>query len=163
MRAWTVGVECGIRMYSTDVWDENTWWEHVLMPSFIMCFHAVIRFSCWVYPLYGKSNRKSNKFVQNQTNLLYKHTHTQNILKTHAHTNTHTHTSTHTQTHTHANTHTNTHTHKHTHAHAYDTYIQHTYVRGDPWAPSLVKQNLNTTQNHKVFTAWDGMGGLVRT
>ena len=27
------------------------------------------------------------------------------------------------------------------------------FTRGDPWAPSLVKQNLNRTQNHEVFTA----------
>jgi|LauGreDrversion4_2_1035121.scaffolds.fasta_scaffold1942676_1 hypothetical protein len=27
------------------------------------------------------------------------------------------------------------------------------FTRGDPWAPSLVKQNLKRTQNHEVFTA----------
>jgi hypothetical protein len=26
-------------------------------------------------------------------------------------------------------------------------------TRGDPWAPSLTKQNLNRTQNHEVFAA----------
>jgi hypothetical protein len=25
------------------------------------------------------------------------------------------------------------------------------FTRGDPWAPSLVKQNLNRTQNYKVI------------
>jgi hypothetical protein len=27
------------------------------------------------------------------------------------------------------------------------------FTRGGPWASSLVKQNLNRTQNHEVFTA----------
>jgi hypothetical protein len=35
-----------------------------------------------------------------------------------------------------------------------NTYIYtciHTYTRGDPWVPALVKQNLNRTQKYKVF------------
>jgi hypothetical protein len=27
------------------------------------------------------------------------------------------------------------------------------FTRGDPWVPSLVKQNFNRTQNYEVFTA----------
>jgi hypothetical protein len=27
------------------------------------------------------------------------------------------------------------------------------FTRGGPWVPSLLKQNLNRTQNHEVFAA----------
>jgi hypothetical protein len=101
---------------------------------------------------------------------VYTHTYIHTYIYTYIHTYIHAciHTCIHTYKHTHI------HTYTHTHIHAYVHTCIHTYIRikykviafkknkkdffkdvtrGGPWVPSLVKQNLNRTQNHEVFAA----------